>query len=77
MVSESLSPRGGCNLAVTPPGSSLANQSTTVAVQAVLRFTVSLSRSEQGGNELSAVLVALDLVDFPVTGEGEEDGCVP
>jgi hypothetical protein len=37
----------------------------------VLRFTVSLSRSEQGGNELSAVLFALELVDFPVTGEGK------
>ena len=60
-----------------PRESSLDNQSTTVAVQAVPRFTVSLSRSEQGGNELSAVLFALELVDFPVTGEGEEDGCVP
>jgi hypothetical protein len=43
----------------------------------VLRFTVSISRSEEGGNEVSALLVAQVLVDFPVTLEGEEDGYVP
>ena len=38
-------------------------------------FTFLLSK--KSGNEVSAVLVTLQLVVSPVTGEGEEDGNVP